>query len=290
MSDERILSKQGLVLDLKPKYLDWETLKFSGTINAEKGGWNSSTHYLSALESMVNWEKGIFKIITTNTTVPQREYEFFPGRSNTDETRINDSNVDGENAFERAIYNTYGMRTNKKLLKVGESDYKIITYQLPLVPKDGAAFKNIDLLAYEVASKHITIMELKKDRNTGDSPLFAIFESMVYFKVLHNNWKLFKKPLTERLIDYGLALPEDTPKYKILIMAPLDYWKHWGILKNDGVSDSGNMLKELANRIASDNELIIEFVSTKNNPVFCASNLSDRKLYRLNDDVSFSQL
>ena len=66
-----ILSGKGLVLDLNPKDLDWEMLKFSKTINSKKGGWNFKKYYLDALEGMLTWDNGIFKTITTNTTVPQ---------------------------------------------------------------------------------------------------------------------------------------------------------------------------------------------------------------------------
>jgi len=287
MPNKLILSSDGLVLDLKPNYLDWEALKFSATINSKKGGWNYKRYFLIALESMLDWEKGVFKSITTNTTVPQREYEFFADRSNSEETKINDPDEEGENAFERAIYNTYGLKKTTKPLNVGGSDYKVLTYQLPLVPKDGAAFKNIDLLAYD-SKKYLAIMELKKGGNHGDSPLFAIFESMVYYKVLHGNWARFKEPLAVRLKDYGFDAPQNEPKYKIMIMAPKSYWEYWGILSDDVVSNTGRKLKTLAQKIATDNELLIEFVCTKNKPVFCESS-ADEKVYRLRDDVVFLQ-
>ncbi len=216
-------------------------------------------------------------------------YPFFSGRDNNNETGISDPDPDGENAFERAIYNTYGLINSAELLNISDSKYQVVTYQLPLVPQDGAAFKNIDLLAYDIDHKQIAIIELKKGSNTGDSPLFAIFESMVYFKVLHGNWNLFKEPFAHRLKDYTDDATKNEPGYQILIIAPNAYWNYWGILNKETLSDNGNKIKVLADKIGIDNNLLIKFISTRDHPVIHENGSLDEKVYKLKKDVVFTQ-
>lgn len=276
-----ILNSEGLKIDLSPKSLRWDLLKSSSLVNFKNNGWNSKSHWIEALTNILQWD---FKSITRNTNLPQRIGKtFFEDRCNKECSSITAGHTT-EPALERGIYNTYGIINNNgpKKLTIGKEKYQIITYQLPLAANQDSKFKSIDLFGHTDNTK--VIIELKAGKNESDSPLYAIFESMVYYSALRKN-KKFNKKLQKRLKEYSIK--EDNPenmKYKILIMAPSEYWRHW--CKKPEIY---SQLNKLIEKISHD-PLAIELIEIEK----CSLNKKDcnhgKFDYTLKPDVKFKKL
>ena len=252
MNDENFIDNVGgLTVRLEPDHVSWfDFLWFSRNTRAKNGGWNSKTHW---------WEKGVLKLAGDTTGFvakwtrrslesqknnrylpPLRTGEFKFIRSDTEERgdlikslnkRVYPFQDATENELSFALY-------KEGLGKFERLDFvNLLGYEIPLSSESDGQLK-VDLFGLSTDGGALEIIEIKKAKNQGDSPLLALTEAICYaLQTLRCEESLLKET--------QLANHEDAFKrINVTLLAPASYWNYW-----DPASDVESALKVIVEQV-----------------------------------------
>ncbi len=164
-----------------------------------------------------------------------------PGGAN-----LNDIKSITETAFQRGIFNGKNTILTENLLDEG----KIIDWidlEIPIVLSNKRRRFCIDLIGSN--KDKLILCELKytkKESNPSDSPMYAVFELLIYYNFIRNNFKdldelkIYHDLPSNKNFNWENHIKKSVPL--LLVTANAYYWKYWFKRKNFKIE----LLKEIA--------------------------------------------
>ena len=125
------------------------------------------------------------------------------------------------------------LANDKTTLTAGGETIKMLMYAFPLFTTGGTkGIRGVDVVGHSAETQRFWVVELKiaaQAGKTGESPLRALYEALVYGAVVEANTEHIARELEDR------GRKVDHRKPGLLIAAPTDYWERW--LTNPGIDD-----------------------------------------------------
>lgn len=237
MKEERksmIKDDGALLVSVPANKATWfDVLTYTRVTNSNNGGWNSKTHWENSLtqlhdkpEILENWTNNSLELSRNNDPKP-RTMGFRFGR---DPSGKHDTvaGIIVENGITEASENTLIRALYERTLIQGKKEIKLLGYEIPLSSESTGQLK-VDLYGWSKdEGGRIEIVEMKKAKNAGDSPLFAFTELICYTLQSIRCWNDLEKeiPKTPDMPEQLLNAP--LPSFGLTIAAPEEYWNYWG--------------------------------------------------------------
>lgn len=219
----------GLKIELKPNEVSWFVfLQASRVATSPAGGWNSLTHWQSALIMLQNapcLAEWTTNSITIKTPTPRKKEFMFDRELSKERRRLLERGpIRKGEVLDKLIEN----EINTRLFHDNEHGLwgTNIGYETPLAAESDGQLK-VDMLALGKDGKRLEIIELKKAGNTGDSPLMALIEAICYGIQVNRCGDHFRHSFDTAAKAKNTQVQGKLEAIRLILAAPKGYWDYW---------------------------------------------------------------